>query len=78
MHLLICMSVQFDHCTNTIPSKPRHEKNSLRGLQTDKTQTGLRSHRGLRLEILDIETRDITLSTQRLTKALIRLRGCAG
>ena len=32
----------------------------------------------LRLEILDIETRGIILSRQRTTKALIRLRGCAG
>ena len=31
-----------------------------------------------RLEILDIETTDIILSKQRITKALIRLRGCAG
>ena len=31
-----------------------------------------------RLEILAPETRDITLSRQRTTKALIRLRGCAG
>ena len=31
-----------------------------------------------RLEILDIETRGIILSKQRITKALIRLRGCAG
>ena len=32
----------------------------------------------MRLEILVTETRDITLSRQRTTKALIRLRGCAG
>ena len=32
----------------------------------------------MRLEILITETRDITLSRQRTTKALIRLRGCAG
>ena len=32
----------------------------------------------MRLEILAKETRDITLSRQRTTKALIRLRGCAG
>ena len=31
----------------------------------------------VRLEILVTETRDITLSRQRTTKALIRLRGCA-
>ena len=31
-----------------------------------------------RLEISDIETRGIILSRQRTTKALIRLRGCAG
>ena len=30
-----------------------------------------------RLEISDIETRDIILSRQRIAKALIRLRGCA-
>ena len=30
------------------------------------------------LEILDIETRGIILSRKRTTKALIRLRGCAG
>ena len=39
-----------------------------------QTQTGLRSHR---IEILANESRDI-LSKQRTTKALIRLRGCAG
>ena len=32
----------------------------------------------MRLGILVTETRDITLSRQRTTKALIRLRGCAG
>ena len=32
----------------------------------------------MRLEILVTETRDITLSRQRTTKALISLRGCAG
>ena len=32
----------------------------------------------MRLEILVTETRDITLSRQRTTKVLIRLRGCAG
>ena len=32
----------------------------------------------LRLEILVTHTRDNTLSRQRTTKALIRLRGCAG
>ena len=31
-----------------------------------------------RLEIWDIETRGIILSRQRTTKALVRLRGCAG
>ena len=31
-----------------------------------------------RLQILDIETRDIILSRQQTTKALIRLRQCAG
>ena len=30
------------------------------------------------LEILDLETRDIILSKEQTTKALIRLRGCAG
>ena len=33
---------------------------------------------GWRLEILDIETLGIVLSRQQTTKALIRLRGCAG
>ena len=32
----------------------------------------------MRLEILVTETKDITLSRQRTTKAQIRLRGCAG
>ena len=32
----------------------------------------------MRLEILVTETRDMTQSRQRTTKALIRLRGCAG
>ena len=32
----------------------------------------------MRVEILITETRDISLSRQRTTKALIRLRGCAG
>ena len=31
-----------------------------------------------RLEISDIETRDIILSRQQTTKVLIRLRGCVG
>ena len=31
-----------------------------------------------RLEISDTETRDVILSRQRITKALIRLCGCAG
>ena len=47
--------------------EPRHEKTCLRGFRPGK-----------RLEISDIETRDIILSRQRRTNALIRLRGCAG
>ena len=36
------------------------------------------SETSYRLEILDIETRGIIISQQRIIKALIRLRGCAG
>ena len=52
-----------------------HEKTCLRDLRPGKTQTALCSQR---LEISDIKTRDIILSRQRTTKALIRLRRCGG
>ena len=56
-----------------VSNEPRHEKTCLWGLQSGKTQTGLRS-----LEMLDLACICIILSRQRTTKALIRLRGCAG
>ena len=47
-------------------------------LRPGQTQTGLLSYSSyMRLEISAIESRDIILSKQRTTKALIRLRGCA-
>ena len=61
-------------CIN--PYEPRHEKTCLRGFRLGKTQTGLLSSRN-KLESA-IASRDIILSRQRTTKALIRLRGCAG
>ena len=54
--------------------KPRHEKTSSGcATRVDSNQPAQP-----RLEILRIETRGIILSRQRITKALIRLRGCAG
>ena len=54
-------------------------KRVFRSFRPGQTQTGLLSYRtSMRLEILVTETRDFTLSRQRTTKALIRLRGCAG
>ena len=55
--------------------EPIHEKVCLRGLRQGKTNWSAQLQR---LIILIIETRDIILSKQRITKALIRLRGCAG
>ena len=59
--------------------EPRHEKTCLREFpfMSDKLACSA-TEASMRLEILVTETRDITLSRQRTTKALIRLRGCAG
>ena len=54
----------------------RHEKTCLQvrlKLACSATEAA-----SMRLENLVTETKDITLSRQRITKALIRLRGCAG
>ena len=48
----------------------------LGGLRPGKTQTV--SEASYSLESLDLVSRDIILSKQRMTKTLIRLRGCAG
>ena len=59
--------------------EPRHEKTCLRDFRPGKTEIGLLSYEASqRLEISYTETRGIILSRQRITKALIRLRGCAG
>ena len=60
-------------------NEPRHVKTCLR--ESDQVRFKLAcsaTETSLRLEILDTETRDITLPRQRTTKALVRLRVCAG
>ena len=52
-------------------NEPHHDKICLWGFRPGKTQLQ-------RLEISDVETREILLSRQLTTKVLIRLRGCAG
>ena len=60
-------------------TEPRHEKPvfGVFDLVTHKPACAV-TEASYKLEISDIETRDIILSRQRTTKALIRLRGCAG
>ena len=58
--------------------QPRHDKMCLREFPTrPDTNRPAQPHK-LALDISAIESRDIILSKQRTTKALIRLRGCAG
>ena len=57
----------------------RHEKNVLGSFRPPTFKLACSAiEASMRLEILVTETRYITLSRQRTTKALIRLRGCAG
>ena len=59
--------------------EPRHEKTCLRESPTrPDTNRPAQPQKLASLEISAIESRDIILSKQRTTKALIRLRGCAG
>ena len=55
-------------------------ENLSSGFATSNTQTGLLSYKDKleSFEILDLASIGIILSKQRTTKALIRLRGCAG
>ena len=57
--------------------EPHHEKTCLFD-QVRLKPTCAAIEASYRLEISDIETRDIILSRQRTTKMLIRLCGCAG
>ena len=59
--------------------EPRHDKTCLREFPTrPDTNRPAQPQKLASLEILAKESRDIILSKQRTTKALIRLRGCAG
>ena len=55
------------HCpVSALIYEPRHKNNCLRDLRPGKTQTGHEAtEASLRLEISDIETRDITLSRRK-------------
>ena len=60
-------------------NEPRHEKMCLRESPTRPDNNRPAQPQKLAsLEISVTESRDIILSKQRTTKALIRLRGCAG
>ena len=70
---------EIEQTTRTAPIEPRHEKSCLRGLRPGRQKPACAAtESSKRLAISDIETRGILLSGQRKTKALIRLRGCAG
>ena len=59
--------------------EPRHDKMCLRESdQAIHKQACSATEASMRLEIWVTENRAITLSRQLTTKALIRLRGCAG
>ena len=60
--------------------EPRHDKMCLREFptRTDANRSAQPQKLARVFEISAIESRDIILSKQRTTKALIRLRGCAG
>ena len=55
--------------------EPRHEKVCLWEFPT---RSGSATEASMGLDVLVTESRDIALSRQRTTKALIRLRRCAG
>ena len=60
-------------------TEPRHDIMCLREFLTrPDTNRPAQPQKLASLEISAIESRDIILSKQRKTKALIRLRGCAG
>ena len=60
-------------------NEPRHDKTCLWEFPTrPDTNRPAQPQKLASLEILAIESRDIILSKQRTTKALIRLHGCAG
>ena len=54
---------------------PRREKTCLRGFRQSQFHTGLLSYK---IEISPVASLNMVLSKKRITKALIRLRGCAG
>ena len=56
------------------------DKTCLRGFKQCKIQTSLLSFRDYieKIEISLVSSLDIILSTKRITKALISLRGCTG
>ena len=59
--------------------EPRHDKSCLQEFPTwPDTNSPAQPQKLASLEISAIESRDIILSKQRTTKALIRLHGCAG
>ena len=59
--------------------EPHHERTCLQDLRPGKTKTSLLSYRDqLFLTYLDLLNACIILSGQRTTKALFRLRECAG
>ena len=60
--------------------EPRHEKICLREFPTrpDRNRSAQPQDLARILKFSAIESRNINLSNQRTTKALIRLRGCAG
>ena len=58
---------------------PRRDKTCLQGFQQSETQTSLLIYRDkLEIEISQISSLDMILSNKPITKARIRLRGCAG
>ena len=58
---------------------PRRDKTCLRGFRQSKFQTSLLSYRDLlKIEISPVASLHTILTKKQITKALIRLRGCAG
>ena len=78
----VCLSkCTKDYCNGPDPAifEPRHKQICLRGCDQGRLKQACAAREARqRLEISDIETKDIVLSRQRTTKVLIRLRGCAG
>ena len=64
---------------DSIIIEPRHDKTCLREFPTrPETNRSAQPQKLASLEISAIESREIIPPKQRTTKALIRLRGCAG